>query len=973
MGKIAQLWVKINADIAELEKGFAEMEKATQKIGKSMSSAGSILTKGLTLPMAALGGVAIAAAETMDDALDTIRSGTGATGAKLGELEGVFRETFGKLPVSAGAAATAITELTKRTDASGPALAGLAEQVLNVSRLTKEDLGQTIAASTRLFGDWSISAEKQASTMDLMFRASQQTGIGFNELSEKLVQFGAPLRQVGFSLEESAAMLGKWEKEGVNTELVLGSLRIGLGKFAKAGLDAPAALREVIEKIQTMGSASDATGIAIETFGARAGPDMAAAIREGRFAVDDLVKQISGGSDMIAQAAKDTDGWRESLTKLMNRATEALEPIGIQLVAALEKLMPLFISGIEFVTNLTTKFANLSPEAQKFALVGAAIAFALGPVLSLLGTLVTMAPAIGKAFTVMTGPVGLAIAAFVSMVLAGKALIDNWAIIKYEVGRLIDGIRDAFVNRFKAIVDSVKQKVEAITGFFKDLYHKVVGGSYVPDMLTGIEREFKKLEPKMVQPARKATMDVAAAFSAMGLSVDLVEKAFDRQEAVQNRLKDLRFDLVLAADAKEAKSLKENIAEAEAELRKLQTIMAAKEFQDFVRLMQQLPQISVGIAGPKGGMEQDKDTGLFFNADLFKSVNEELGKLIPAVADSTSRVSDTTRALVLLDSAGGWLKDRFFDIGKAVADAFQGMFKKLGDAFNPLSIISNVFGQAVSQASSAVDGKFKTSIEKMSGIIAESLGPVMEALVPVFDALTPIIKDLSPILRAVAQIFGALFKALAPILGAVVPLLRALFPVFKFLAIVTTYVGQVFAKAGQIIFTISSFIAKAVGSVIKGIGTLIDKIPGLGDFGLKKAGQGLINIGNELGNSADAFGEAFTELGKARDEIKKIELDEPMQEAADAVDHLGDSARGATSALQGLGNTVLSPNGFGASTPSPSGGGGLISGGNTFTGDLHVHGVEDVDGMVKGLERKASIEARRGGTTNLQLALSSKT
>lgn len=38
---------------------------------------------------------------------------------------------------------------------------------------------------------------------------------------------------MGFSLEESAAMLGKWEKEGVNTELVIGSLRIAAGKFAK--------------------------------------------------------------------------------------------------------------------------------------------------------------------------------------------------------------------------------------------------------------------------------------------------------------------------------------------------------------------------------------------------------------------------------------------------------------------------------------------------------------------------------------------------------------------------------------------------------------------------------------------------------------------------------------------------------------------------------------------------------------------
>jgi phage-related minor tail protein len=75
-----------------------------------------------------------------------------------------------------------------------------------------------IAGSSRLFGDWSIAAEDTAGTMDYLFRVSQSTGIGVNDLSAKLVQFGAPLRQLGFDLETSAAMLGKFEKEGVNTE-----------------------------------------------------------------------------------------------------------------------------------------------------------------------------------------------------------------------------------------------------------------------------------------------------------------------------------------------------------------------------------------------------------------------------------------------------------------------------------------------------------------------------------------------------------------------------------------------------------------------------------------------------------------------------------------------------------------------------------------------------------------------------------
>ena len=40
--------------------------------------------------------------------------------------------------------------------------------------------------------------------------------------------------------------------------------------------------------------------------------------------------------------------------------------------------------------------------------------------------------------------------------------------------RMVDLIRDALIGRFTAIVDSVKQKVEAVTGFFANMYDAAV-------------------------------------------------------------------------------------------------------------------------------------------------------------------------------------------------------------------------------------------------------------------------------------------------------------------------------------------------------------------------------------------------------------------------------------------------------------------------------------------------------------------
>lgn len=75
------------------------------------------------------------------------------------------------------------------------------KQFINLSRITGTDLKGNIADMTRVFGDWSVAGDQQAGTLDMIFRASQTSGIGINALSQKVVQFGAPLRQMGFGLD----------------------------------------------------------------------------------------------------------------------------------------------------------------------------------------------------------------------------------------------------------------------------------------------------------------------------------------------------------------------------------------------------------------------------------------------------------------------------------------------------------------------------------------------------------------------------------------------------------------------------------------------------------------------------------------------------------------------------------------------------------------------------------------------------
>ncbi len=297
-------------------------------------------------------------------AYDTIRVGTGATGAALEGLKESFKNVVSDVPASFADASSALTQLNQRLDLTGPALEGLTKQFLNLSRITKTDLSANIAAMTRVFGDWTITDQSKA--LDEMYRASQATGAGLTQLTERVVQFGAPLRGLGFGFEESLALVGKWEKEGVNFGNVMGAMKKAYGEFAKDfGGSAPQEFRKWLDLLAKAPSASEAATMAIEKLGVRNGPDFAAAAREGRFAYADLVDQITNGADSINQAAADTEHFSEKWTRFVNQAKVAIEPLASGVFDVLDKGFGLVGAKVEELAQKAAPKLQFVADAVK--------------------------------------------------------------------------------------------------------------------------------------------------------------------------------------------------------------------------------------------------------------------------------------------------------------------------------------------------------------------------------------------------------------------------------------------------------------------------------------------------------------------------------------------------------------------------------------------------------------------------------
>lgn len=323
--------INFKGDSKQLDQTIGGVKGKLGSMGKVAAGA----AVGFTGLAVGAGAALFKVGEEINNAHNIIVTGTGASGEALAGLKDDFRDLASDSPASMDEVATALADVNTALGLTGEPLQDLSDKMINLSRVTGADLGSTIQSSTRLFGDWGVAVEDQGATLDYLWSVSQATGMEVGALQDQMVKTGAPLRQLGISMEDSAALFGKWNKEGVNTDIIFSGVRSSISKFAREGKDIPEAFNDASEAIKNAGSASEATTLAIETFGSEAGPDMAAAIREGRFEIDDLVASLDGSEGSIDRTAEATETFGDKWQKIKNKVFLALEPLAMKLFDAI--------------------------------------------------------------------------------------------------------------------------------------------------------------------------------------------------------------------------------------------------------------------------------------------------------------------------------------------------------------------------------------------------------------------------------------------------------------------------------------------------------------------------------------------------------------------------------------------------------------------------------------------------------------
>lgn len=472
----------------KVKKGTADIEEWGKKIGKTgdqMKNFGSDMSRNVTAPILAIGAGAMVAWKEVDNAYDGIVTATGATGDALEGLTDVFDDVYGNFPFESIQVSDAIGEINTRLAFTDDQLKNSSVEFLKFAKINNIDVKSAVALVARAMGDAGIPAEEYSGLLDDLTIASQNSGIEIGALTEMLTKYGAPMRALGFDTKESIAIFSSWEKAGVNTEIAFAGMKKAIGNWGKEGKDAREEFGKTLKAIEDTPDIASATAMAIEIFGQKAGPDLADAIKGGRFEYQDFLTLLEGSQGTVEETFQATVDPADQATIALNNLKLSGAGLGEVIFTSLE---PAFRAISEALEDFSNWFQNLDPTTQQIILGIGGLVAAIGPLLIVFGTLAGSISKIIALFTseiaikalsaVGTGIMTTATAAWniVCAIATGVTTAFGVAIafLTSPIGLVILAII-AVIAVIVLFGDQIKAVMEKAWGFVNDILTKIKG------------------------------------------------------------------------------------------------------------------------------------------------------------------------------------------------------------------------------------------------------------------------------------------------------------------------------------------------------------------------------------------------------------------------------------------------------------------------------------------------------------------
>ena len=485
----------------ELEKEEQEAANQTDRMGDSFEDVdteagntdgldafgvalGNLASNLITAAINKLGELAGAVKDAyleFDSGRDAVVKATGATGEAADELAQSMTNVSKRVKGDFSTIGSAIGEVNTRFGYTGEELENTTEQFLKFADITGMDATKAVQSVSKAMNNAGIDSSKYSEVLDEIAVAAQASGISAEKLADNLSKYGAQTRAAGMNMKESIALFAQFEKAGVNTEAAMAGLKTAIKSWSDEGKNSRIEFQRAIIDIQDSPNILDATSKAIETFGSKAGTELADAIKTGRFEYSDFLDIVKGSEGTVTATYEETQsGFDKAELEIQNMKTTAAELAD----KILKKYGPQIEQTIEKITQLLEQYApkveagidwltEHLPEVEA-GIVGIGAAFVTWKVAGIITALTTALAGMSAAEVVAAAktwllnaalsanPIGLVVAAIAGLVAAFVVLWNK-----------SDKFRNFWIGLWEKIKAAAQPVIQWLSEFFKAAWEDI--------------------------------------------------------------------------------------------------------------------------------------------------------------------------------------------------------------------------------------------------------------------------------------------------------------------------------------------------------------------------------------------------------------------------------------------------------------------------------------------------------------------